>query len=218
MQKIVVFVSTYIGHCPFLNVSIYLITCIFPQLGITDQCSQEQTAWVSAGAIGVHRASHVLCGWHKVFHPAHSIYPFVLLYFHGYHHLLLCLDTYGIAYIETRKFSQASWSKDSHERREGKKCSLFYHMYQHIQIECEINDKTICKRLGSNGFVRVASPWRTQRRPRDSLICLLHHPTSSTCAVLMPVPSCWLGWPTVFSCIVTVSFFSTVRYIECSCY
>jgi hypothetical protein len=46
----------------------HVFYCTFPQLGITDQCSQEQKAWVSVGVMGVYRASHFLCGWHKVFH------------------------------------------------------------------------------------------------------------------------------------------------------
>jgi hypothetical protein len=37
-----------------------------------------------------------------------------------------------------------------------------------IQIEIHINDKTMSNRLGYNGFVQVASPWLTPRRPRDS--------------------------------------------------
>ena len=36
------------------------------KLGMTDQCSNEMSAWKSAGHKGVHHASHALCGWHKV--------------------------------------------------------------------------------------------------------------------------------------------------------
>ena len=66
MQKIVVFVSVAFSSYEFsiFPYAFYAHVHSFTisKLGITDQCSQEQTAWVSAGAMGVHRASHVLCG------------------------------------------------------------------------------------------------------------------------------------------------------------
>ena len=171
MQKIVVFVSVAFSSYEFsiFPYAFYAHVHSFTisKLGITDQCSQEQTAWISAGAMGVHRASHVLCGWHKVLHPTHSISPLSPLYFHGYQHLLLCLDSYGVAYIKTWNFSQASRRKGSHERRQGvTKCLLYY---MSIQIQIKINENTFYNnRLGCNGSVRVASPWHMQRKPRDS--------------------------------------------------
>ena len=35
-------------------------------MGITDQCGNEQKAWASAVATGVHSGYHLYCGWHKI--------------------------------------------------------------------------------------------------------------------------------------------------------
>ena len=53
-------------------------------MGITDQCSNESTAWASARARGVHSAYHCLCAWHKIYQGIRSIrlgtlnHPYVL--------------------------------------------------------------------------------------------------------------------------------------------
>ena len=36
-------------------------------MGITDQCSNEATAWASARGLSVHFAFHLLCAWHKIY-------------------------------------------------------------------------------------------------------------------------------------------------------
>ena len=42
-------------------------------MGITDQCSNESTAWASARAKGVHTAYHCLCAWHKIYQGIRTI-------------------------------------------------------------------------------------------------------------------------------------------------
>ena len=42
-------------------------------MGITDQCSNEATAWANARAAGVHTAYHMLCAWHKIIQGMHKL-------------------------------------------------------------------------------------------------------------------------------------------------
>ena len=37
------------------------------KLGLTDQASNEATAWANAKLRGVHTAFHALCAWHKTY-------------------------------------------------------------------------------------------------------------------------------------------------------
>jgi hypothetical protein len=42
-------------------------------LGLTDQASNEATAWAQAFAKGVHTAFHALCCWHKIYVGMHHL-------------------------------------------------------------------------------------------------------------------------------------------------
>ena len=42
-------------------------------MGVTDQCSNEATAWASARARRVHTAFHCLCAWHKIYQGIRTV-------------------------------------------------------------------------------------------------------------------------------------------------
>jgi hypothetical protein len=42
-------------------------------MGITDQCSNEATAWSAAKSGGVHSGYHLFCGWHKIYVGIHHL-------------------------------------------------------------------------------------------------------------------------------------------------